>query len=136
MPTDAKLGLVVGMSLVIAVAVVFFRKDIAATGPTTEEVSSIGNRSASRPPQAPYRGTPRSVRAKTTNRTIGEAIPAAPRRHTVADGETLFSLARQYYGDVNRFIDIYDANRDQLHRPDQLPVGTELVIPPADEEGK
>lgn len=121
MPTDAKLGLVVGMGLVIVVAVVFFRRDML---PTADEVSAIGNRPAARSPQIPYRG--RNVRAKTTGRIVNEADV---RRHTVAEGDTLFILAKRYYDDVNRFVDIYEANRDQLQSPEQLPAGIELVIP-------
>ena len=129
MPTDAKLGLVVGMGLVIAVAVVFFRRDVLPSAPTAEEVSSIGNRPAVRPPQAPYRGS-RNVRAKTTGRIVVDASEQdAVRRHTVAEGDTLFLLAKHYYDDVNRFVDIFEANRDQLQSPEQLTPGTELIIP-------
>jgi hypothetical protein len=36
MPNDAKLGLVIGVGLVIAVAVLFFRRDLIATHPAGE----------------------------------------------------------------------------------------------------
>jgi len=54
-----------------------------------------------------------------------------PHRHTVREGDTLFSLARRYYGDAERFGAIYQANRGVLRSPDPLPVGAELVIPDA-----
>jgi nucleoid-associated protein YgaU len=58
------------------------------------------------------------------------AAPSPTRRqHTVQEGDTLFSLAREYYGDANRFADIFSSNRAVLRAPDQLPVGTVLVIP-------
>lgn len=45
MPNDAKLGLVVGVGLVIAVAVIFFRKELPGqanlNGPSTPAVSPV-----------------------------------------------------------------------------------------------
>lgn len=127
MPNDAKLGLIVGVGIVVVVAVVFFRKD-QATAVTAGDVPAASvNRSVANPPQ-PRRGLYRSVRAK----------PAAngERRHTVQEGETLFSLAERYLGDKKQFVAIYEANRAVLDSPDTLPAGTELVIPnpAADEE--
>ena len=54
MPNDAKLGLVVGVSLVIAVAVVFFRKEIPdpARNPVVRGDQSVGG------PAAPVRQRP------------------------------------------------------------------------------
>lgn len=57
------------------------------------------------------------------------AAPAAGRRHTVARGDTLFSLAQQYYGNRSRWRDIYEANRTQLPDANSLRLGMELVIP-------
>jgi nucleoid-associated protein YgaU len=53
-------------------------------------------------------------------------------RHTVADGDTLFSLAEKYYGDKTRFNAIFEANRAALTSPDQLTAGVVLVIPRPD----
>lgn len=57
--------------------------------------------------------------------------PAAPtgRQHTVARGDTLFSLAQQYYGNRSRWRDIYEANRNQLPDANSLKLGMQLVIP-------
>lgn len=57
-----------------------------------------------------------------------DATPAG-RRHTVARGDTLFSLAQQYYGNRSRWRDIYEANRNQLPDANSLRLGMELVIP-------
>ena len=53
----------------------------------------------------------------------------AGRTHVVAKGDTLYALARRYYGDQSRWKDIYNANRSKLRSADALPVGTKLVIP-------
>src|SRR5262249_31388804 len=124
MRNDDKLGLAVGVSLVILVAVVYFRKesgpppaDPAATI-TRPEGEAVGLERPSPPPPA---------------RTIARPSGAAPallasRRHTVEAGDTLFGLAVRYYGDGDRFGDIYRANRGVLKTPDELPVGVELVL--------
>jgi hypothetical protein len=55
--------------------------------------------------------------------------PAATRRHTVARGDTLFSLAQQYYGNRAKWRDLYEANREQLPDANALRLGMELAIP-------
>ena len=49
--------------------------------------------------------------------------------HTVQSGETLSSIAKQYYGDANKYGMIFEANKDKLSSPDNIQVGQELVIP-------
>ena len=63
MPNDAKLGLIVGVGLVIGVAVVFFRKDL---GPPDKpgEPSYVTPVSSTRAAPVNPRGTYRSVKAK------------------------------------------------------------------------
>lgn len=64
------------------------------------------------------RGTLRAIRQKA----------ATVRTHKVSAGETLQSLAREYYGDPNQWKRIYNANPDKIDRG--LPkAGSTLVIP-------
>jgi nucleoid-associated protein YgaU len=51
------------------------------------------------------------------------------RKHIVAKGDTLFSLAQKYYGDRSRWRDIYAANRDVLPSENSLRLGMEIKIP-------
>jgi nucleoid-associated protein YgaU len=53
----------------------------------------------------------------------------AERMHEVMKGETLSKIAKQYYGDANKYRKIFDANRDQLSNPDLIKVGQKLRIP-------
>jgi nucleoid-associated protein YgaU len=117
MPNDAKLGLVVGVGLVIALAVFFFRKET----PTAEPAATIVKPSASALTPVPAPSNHRAATAAQASREV--------RRHVIAEGDTLFNLAQRYYGDGERFIDVYRANRDVLTSPDRLPVGTALIIP-------
>lgn len=50
-------------------------------------------------------------------------------RHRIADGDTLASIARRYYGDEQRARELYELNRNVLRDPELLPIGTELVVP-------
>ena len=55
------------------------------------------------------------------------------RRHTVQSGETLFRIARQYYGDGANYMKIFEANRSLLQDPDHIEPGQELLIPKLDD---
>lgn len=58
------------------------------------------------------------------------AQPAQARTHTVARGDTLYSLAQRYYGNRSKWRDILEANRDQLPSANTpLRIGMELRIP-------
>jgi nucleoid-associated protein YgaU len=116
MPNDAKLGLIVGLGIVIVVAVVFFHKEPGTTGLNEAPPAAVGD------PARPVKARPTSLAKEA-----GEEPEV--RRHTVKDGDTLFSVAQEYYGDKERFLAIYQANRAALKSPDQLTPGTVLVIP-------
>jgi nucleoid-associated protein YgaU len=49
--------------------------------------------------------------------------------HVVKSGDTLSKLARQYYGDANLYMQIFEANKDQLKDPNLIQVGQKLRIP-------
>jgi nucleoid-associated protein YgaU len=50
-------------------------------------------------------------------------------RHTVASGDTLGKIAKQYYGKATEYHAIFKANTDILDNPDVIFPGQELVIP-------
>lgn len=50
-------------------------------------------------------------------------------RHTVASGETLGKIAKQYYGNAGKYPAIFEANTGILKSPDVIHPGQELVIP-------
>jgi nucleoid-associated protein YgaU len=49
--------------------------------------------------------------------------------HEVVKGDTLSALAKRYLGSANRYMDIFNANKDQLNNPDMIKVGQKLRIP-------
>ncbi len=59
----------------------------------------------------------------------GSSAGSGARYHTVAKGDTLYSLARRYYSKQRRWKDIYEANRNQISDPNKIRVGQRLLIP-------
>ena len=74
--------------------------------------------------QEPYPTYGSATAVEDTSAAVGGS-----RTHTVAKGDTLYSLARQYYGDQRRWKDIYNANRSTINDPNMIRVGQRLVIP-------
>lgn len=57
------------------------------------------------------------------------AATTATRTYTVASGDTLSKIAKQFYSDGNQWQRIFDANRDILSNPDRISPGQHLRIP-------
>lgn len=51
--------------------------------------------------------------------------------YTVARGDTLSKIAKQHYGNANKYMVIFEANRPMLEHPDKIYPGQVLRIPPA-----
>ena len=51
------------------------------------------------------------------------------RHYTVQSGDTLSKIAKQFYGNANEYMKIFEANRDQLTDPDKIRPGQNLIIP-------
>jgi nucleoid-associated protein YgaU len=49
--------------------------------------------------------------------------------YTVKAGDTLSKIAKAHLGDANAYMDIFNANRDQLQDPDKIKPGQVLKIP-------
>ncbi len=49
--------------------------------------------------------------------------------HEVEAGETLRTISQKYFGTKERYLDIYEANRDIIANPDEIKAGQKLVIP-------
>ena len=57
------------------------------------------------------------------------SLPVPQQKYTVKSGDTLSKIAKHYYGDANKYMKIFDANKGTLKDPDKIQVGQELVIP-------
>jgi nucleoid-associated protein YgaU len=56
------------------------------------------------------------------------SIPTA-RTYTVQAGDSLSKISKQFYGDANKYMKIFEANKEKLADPDKIKPGQELVIP-------
>jgi nucleoid-associated protein YgaU len=54
---------------------------------------------------------------------------AAGQTYAVQPGDTLSKISKQFYGDANKYMKIFEANRDQLTDPDKIKPGQTLNIP-------
>jgi nucleoid-associated protein YgaU len=58
-----------------------------------------------------------------------EPVNVSVRTYTVQAGDSLFKIAKHFYGDSNDYMRIFEANKDRLNDPDKIQIGQELVIP-------
>ena len=72
-------------------------------------------------PKADFSGV--STQVDSTAEVVGQGS------HTVAKGDTLSAIAKQYLGNANAWRQIFDANRDVLDYPDRIHPGQVLKIP-------
>ena len=68
-------------------------------------------------------------------RATGAAQPGAntggqsDKTYTVKSGDTLSKIAKDMLGNANAYMDIFNANKDQLSDPDKIKPGQVLKIP-------
>ncbi len=110
--------------------------------PSDYQTRALKLESLAPPPQMPVSFQPRSESAVAPPMPTGAALtgpapdkPAVkrdsrPRAYHLRDGDTLEKLAERYLGSRDRAIEIFEANREVLLKPDLLPVGTVITIPP------
>jgi nucleoid-associated protein YgaU len=55
----------------------------------------------------------------------------ASKMYTVKAGDTLSGIAKEHLGNANAYMDIFNANKDQLSDPDKIKPGQVLRIPDA-----
>lgn len=65
----------------------------------------------------------------TADITIDSSLKAPETTYTVAAGDSLSKIAKQFYGDANKYMKIFEANKDQLKNPDLIKPGQTLRIP-------
>ena len=61
--------------------------------------------------------------------TVDRSAPEA-QYYTVVSGDTLSKISKQFYGDANQYMKIFEANRPMLSHPDKIYPGQKLRIPP------
>ena len=161
MKTDLKIGVVLGIIVVIVVIIYYANKpQKELTGPvaSTPAETKTDLQGPLPPPAEADKQLPKvSKTISTPNKIVikapssekapseqplktSEPIPVAeprpPRYHTVTQGESLYAIAEQYYGDGLYWKDIYQANKNVIKDPNLLQAGWKLRIPYSDELAK
>ena len=62
-------------------------------------------------------------------KATGATATSGSTTYTVKPGDTLSKIAKHTLGDANAYMDIFNANRDQLKDPDKIQPGQVLKIP-------
>ena len=65
----------------------------------------------------------------TLNLSVDPSLAPKQQIYTVAAGNSLSKIAKQFYGNANEYMRIFDANKDKLTDPNTVKVGQQLVIP-------
>jgi nucleoid-associated protein YgaU len=63
--------------------------------------------------------------------TQAQAAQSNVKTYTVKAGDTLSKISKDFYGNANDYMKIFNANRDKLQDPDKIQPGQELKIPAA-----
>jgi nucleoid DNA-binding protein len=74
--------------------------------------------------------------ANMQNDSIEESFfPVEPRKIRTKNGEKLTGISLREYGDENFWIYLYEANKNVIKNPDNLPPDIEIIIPDAEVYG-
>ena len=73
-------------------------------------------------------GNVASVTSVTNEMAVTHPEPEA-QYHDVVRGDTLSAIAKKFYGDVNKYPVIFEANKPMLTHPDKIYPGQKLRIP-------
>lgn len=77
----------------------------------------------------PAASTSASMKKTTKGGTQQVQSNTSVKKHTVKKGDTLWAIAKSYYGNGNQYTKIYEANKNKIKNPNQINVGWVLTIP-------
>jgi nucleoid-associated protein YgaU len=124
-------ALLVGLSLACGGGGGGSQATVVATVPSASPVASPQRPALASPVTASSPVVPSASPPPATTSTGGGG--GNEQTYEIQSGDTLLSIAEQFYGDNTQWRKIYDANRDVIgSNPDALKVGTTLKIPPKD----
>jgi nucleoid-associated protein YgaU len=112
-------------------------QNLAATGLTVTfdgasaiaKVYGVADDQATREKIVLAAGNVHGVAGVEDNMTVSRSGPPA-QYYTVVRGDTLSKIAKQFYGDANKYPTIFEANKPMLTHPDKIYPGQNLRIPP------
>ena len=74
-------------------------------------------------------GNVASVRDVDNNLNVTDGAGSDAQYHDVVSGDTLSAIAKKHYGDANKYMVIFEANKPMLSDPNKIYPGQKLRIP-------
>lgn len=103
----------------------------SAAQPTTAPAQVAPTVAVVASPQRPALASPVPSSVGLGASPVPSTSPGSGQTYEVQSGDTLLSVAEQFYGDTTKWRSIYDANKDVIgDNPDALKIGMKLKIPP------
>lgn len=90
------------------------------------DVLSLPDDSSQRPAAAP---PPVSKAQPLPRSQYAEPAASQARVHVVQPGETLYSIAKRYYGQGKQWRRVFQANKNRIIDPNRIKAGMKLIIP-------
>ena len=81
------------------------------------------------PQIAPANTNKAPTKTPTSKRPTDKKENKGSKTHIVKRGDTLWGLAKKYYGDGSKYMKIANANKDKVKNPNLIIDGWKLVIP-------
>jgi len=144
MPKDFKIGMTLGMVLVIIATLWLATRpglNPQARTLNSQNITSLPETSSAPNNLSTIEAIPQSAennqlsiinnRSKQPDLTVYEQTQKikTQRFHIVRKGETLSAISAKYYGSASKWQRILDANRSQVKNANRLAPGTKLIIP-------
>ena len=99
-----------------------------ANEPGKPDFSNVKSGAESTAPPAPAKPDFSNVRSGVES-TAPAAAAATVQTYTVVGGDSLSKIAKKFYGNANKWRQIFEANTDRISNPDMIQVGQVLKIP-------
>jgi nucleoid-associated protein YgaU len=131
MPKDFKIGMYLGLAVVICVGLWLSTRPSLNARARISGPENAGDKQEIIEPPVLRLNSPDNHRTITNLESEEEKAKEAktPRYHTVQNGDTLSGISYQYYGSENKWQKILDANRDVIQNVNNLRLGVRLIIP-------
>ena len=135
MHKDLKIGMIFGLFLAFAVGIWLTGKQDLSIESRLETVDS-GSVDQTNQPSRFEMSLPGTQANSSQSSEIPDIFPdpsraeeTTTRFYTVKDGDTLSSIAMNFYGSTRRIDDIRKANQAVIKKPDVIVPGMRLIIP-------
>ncbi|WP_165040181.1 HU family DNA-binding protein [Dysgonomonas sp. ZJ709] len=87
-------------------------------------VNTVKDSIPNEPEKAKGQVNEEGINSNTNSKSLGE--------ETIQEGQTLRLIALKYYGNKSFWVYIYQENKSKIRNPNNVPIGTRLVIPSLD----